>query len=181
MTILVDWQIRQLCINQNLVEPFSNEMINPCSIDVRVGSTAKLRIVGGFFDPVKQQRLGSWLDIDLNQYDKDYPYMLYPGDRVLVASLETFNFSNNIAGQFRLKSSRGREFYEHLEAGWCDPGWHGSKLTMEIIAHDVSPLPLYPGLRMGQIIFFQLENLPEKSYRETGRYNKDQSVQESRG
>lgn len=167
--ILVDWQIRQFCIDQNLVEPFDEELLNPCSIDIRVGATAKLRIVGG------------WIDINLEKYDQNYPYMMNPGDRVLVASLETFNFPDDIAGQFRLKSSRGREFYEHMEAGWLDPGWHGSKLTMEIIAHDVSPLPLYPSLRMGQIIFFQLENLPEKSYREIGRYNKDASVQESRG
>lgn len=169
MTVLVDWQIRQHCINQNLVVPFDEEMLNPCSIDIRVGETAKLRIVGG------------WIDINLTKYDQDYPYMMNPGDRVLVASLETFNFPDNIAGQFRLKSSRGREFYEHLEAGWLDPGWHGSKLTMEIIAYDVSPLPLYLGLRMGQIIFFQLNECPEKSYREIGRYNKDLSVQESRG
>lgn len=167
--ILVDHQIRALCINQNLVEPFNADMLNPCSLDIRVGLTAKLRIVGG------------WIDIDLKQYDSEHSYMMNPGDRVLVASLETFNFPDNIAGQFRLKSSRGREFYEHLEAGWIDPGWHGSKLTMEIIVHDVSPLPIYPGLRMGQIIFFQLNERPERSYREIGRYNKDQNVQESRG
>lgn len=88
---------------------------------------------------------------------------------------------DDVAGQFKLKSSRGREFYEHLESGWVVPGWHGSKLTMEIINHNVEPLPLYYGFRMGQIVFFQLAELPRKSYRETGRYNNDLQVQESRG
>jgi dCTP deaminase len=168
MTILVDWQIRQEALRNNLVVPFDEEMLNPCSIDVRVGHTAKLRIVGG------------WQDIELAHYGETFPYMLYPGDRVLIASLETYNFSENLAGQFKLKSSRGREWYEHLEAGWIDPGWHGSKLTMEIIAMDVSPLPLYPGLRMGQIIFFKLDEIPEKSYSVTGKYNNDVTVQESK-
>lgn len=168
MTILVDWQIKQRCLG-GMVEPFDPEMLNPTSIDVRVGASAKLRILGG------------WQDIELAQHSQDNPYWLNPGDRILVASLETFNLPDDVVGQFRLKSSRGREFYEHLEAGWCDPGWHGSKLTMEIIAHDIEPLPLYQKLRMGQIIFFQLSTIPDKSYRQIGRYNGDTSVQQSKG
>lgn len=167
--ILVDWQIKELCEYQGMVVPFDKEMVNPCSIDIRVGESAQLRVLGG------------WKDIDLRQFSEGNPYWLNPGDRVLVASLETFYFPDNIAGQFRLKSSRGREFYEHLESGWCEPGWHGSKLTMELIAHDIEPLPLYQGLRMGQIIFFRLAEVPNKSYGQTGRYNNDTTVQQSKG
>lgn len=169
MTILVDWQIRGLCINQNLVQPFDEDMLNPCSIDIRVGNTAKLRILDG------------WLDIDLTTYDKDYPYMLYPDSRVLVSSLEIFNFPDDITGDFKLKSSRGREFYQHIKSGWLEPGWNGSTLTMQIMAMDISPLPLYPGLRMGQVIFNRLLERPEKSYKKTGRYNQDNKVQNSKG
>lgn len=168
MSVLVDWQIHERC-TKGMVVPFDTEMVNPSSIDIRIGESAKLRVLGG------------WQDIDLTQYSKENPYWLNPGDRVLVASLETFNIPDDVAGQFRLKSSRGREFYEHLEAGWCDPGWNGSKLTMEIIAHDIEPLPLYYGFKMGQIIFFQLAALPTTSYRQVGRYNGDTSVQQSRG
>lgn len=169
MTVLVDWQIEQRCLTESMVSPFDSRLLNPCSIDIRIGETAKLRILGG------------WKDIDLTIHTEQNPYLLAPGDRVLVASLEIFIFPDDVAGQFRLKSSRGREFYEHLEAGWIDPGWHGSKLTMELIAHDIEPLPLYYGLRMGQIIFFQLTEKPRKSYAVTGRYNGDRMVQESKG
>jgi dCTP deaminase len=152
-----------------MVTPFDPELVNPASLDIRVGNTAKLRTQKGY------------KDIDLSKYSKDLPYSLKQSDRVLIDSLETFNLPNFICAQFRLKSSRGREWYEHMEAGFADPGWHGSKLTMEIINMDLNPLPLYTGLRMGQLIFSLMLAIPEKDYSRTGRYNNDQKVQESKG
>lgn len=169
MTILVDWQIEKLCIYEKMVEPFDENLLNPCSLDIRVGYTAKKRLVNG------------WLDFDLRIYNEIDPYLMDPGDRFLVSSLEVFNMPTDVAGQFRLKSSRAREFYEHLNAGWIDPGWTGSVLTMEIMNLDFMPLPLYPGLRMGQIIFQDLLEEPGRLYRDVGRYNGDKTVQESKG
>ena len=37
MATIVDWQIRELCRNSGLVEPFDVDMINPASIDVTIG------------------------------------------------------------------------------------------------------------------------------------------------
>ena len=190
--ILPDWMIKELCggtipnfvldhyenigdeldndyLDNPMVAPFDPELVNPASLDIRVGNTAKLRTQEGY------------KNIDLSQYSKDSPYALKQGDRVLIDSLETFNLPNFICAQFRLKSSRGREWYEHMEAGFCDPGWHGSKLTMEVINMDLNPLPLYTGLRMGQLIFSLMLAIPEKDYSVTGRYNNDKTVMESKG
>jgi dCTP deaminase len=192
MSVLVDWQIQDRCL-KGMIEPYDSTLLNPTSLDIRVGDTAKLFIykehgVTAFL----KRKLWQWfnwgsepeveyLDIDLSKTDSAKPYWLKSGDRILVASLETFNLPDDVAAQFLLKSSRGREFYEHLLAGWCDPGWNGSKLTMEIINHSLGRLPLYKGFRLGQMIFYSLDALPRKSYRETGRYNGDTKVQESRG
>jgi dCTP deaminase len=161
-----------------MVAPFLPELVNPASIDIRVGDTAKLRTCRKVYDG---GQTCSYEDVDLSIFSQDRPYWLQPGDRVLVGSLETFNLPDFVCAQFRLKSSRGREWYEHMEAGFCDPGWHGSKLTMEIINMDSDQLPLYPGLRMGQLIFSLTLGIPDKDYSVTGRYNQDLQVMESKG
>ena len=217
--ILVDHQIRLLCVGvvppkihqiydeelptkiKPIVEPFDISLINPASLDIRIGETAKLRLkeklvpklirklknlwieithlrsafVPGYWMPSKYQ------EIDLSAYSEQDPFWMQPGDRLLVASLETINLPNFLCAQFRLKSSRGREWYEHMEAGFCDPGWHGSKLTMEIINMDCEPLPIYPGLKMGQLIFSLTLGTPDKDYSVTGRYNGDKTVEVSKG
>jgi dCTP deaminase len=152
-----------------LVEQFDSSLVNPTSLDIRIGSTAELRVEDGYL-PVK-----------LSSYDAENPYFIEPGDRLLVASFETINLPSFVCAQFRLKSSRGREWYEHMEAGFCDPGWHGSKLTMEIVNMDLKPLPIYEGLRMGQLIFSLTLSIPQKTYALTGRYNGDRTVQQSKG
>lgn len=191
--VIPDWMILQLC-NGNvpdrikqiiytdptmdggmslkvkpLVEPFDVGMINPASIDIRIGLTAKLRIVGGYED------------IDLSEYSEQNPYWLKPEERILVSSLETFNLPPYISAIFYLKSSRGREWYEHMAAGYCDGGWNGSKLTMELSNFDIENLPLYPRLRIGQLCFQLMLAKPANDYSVTGRYNNDTTVQQSKG
>jgi len=79
---------------------------------------------------------------------------------------------DSISAQFVLKSSRARDFYGHMLAGWADPGWHGSKLTLELKnERRHHPLPLYPNLKIGQMVFFRMSAVPLKSYALTGHYN----------
>jgi hypothetical protein len=51
---------------------------------------------------------------------------------------------------------------------------------MEIENRSLKFLPIYPHLKIGQIILFQTD-LPENSYKITGRYNNDSTVQRSKG
>jgi dCTP deaminase len=64
-----------------------------------------------------------------------------------------------------------------LLAGWCDPGWHGSRLTLELKNERLHhAIPLFPGLKIGQMVFHAMSNTPMKSYRETGHYNNHLTV-----
>lgn len=163
MSILCDWQIRKLC-EEGMINPFEPDLVNPASLDVRVGDTAILEWETGQ-EP-----------INLVEYPVDDPFWLNPGDCVLVGTLEIFNIPNHLAAQFRLKSSRGREWYDNMDAGFVDPGFYGA-LTMEIKnAHPFNKLPLYPGLKMGQLTFYLLARTPERSYAQTGRYNGQQGA-----
>lgn len=152
-----------------LVTPFDPSLVNPHSLDIRIGSAAKLRTSH------------SYVDVDLCQTTKDNPHLIYPGDRLLVESLEVFNIPEFVATTFFMKSSRGREWYGHQLAGYIDAGWHNSRLTMEITNDDIDCLPLYQGMRFGQLEFRLLLSLPSRSYKETGRYNNDLTVMESKG
>ena len=74
--------------------------------------------------------------------------MLQSGEFCLAETLELFNLPDDISCQFVLKSSRARSGLNHLLAGWCDPGWHGSKLTLDALKNERlhHALPLWPGL-----------------------------------
>ena len=106
-----------------------------------------------------------------------------PGEFVLAETHETFKkIPDHICAQFALKSSRAREGYENLLAGWIDPGFCSSKLTLELVnVRRHCDLSLYPGLKIGQIIFMRMSEVPINSYLKTGRYNGDATVQGSKG
>lgn len=110
-------------------------------------------------------------------------YALEPGQFILATSVETFNLPNNIACEYKLKSSLARSGLQHLMAGWCDPGWHGSKLTLELKNvtqyHD---LLLRSGMKIGQMVFFKCDPVPEEnSYTAKGQYNRQDTVTANKG
>ena len=89
---------------------------------------------------------------------------------------------DDVAGQFALKSSVARSGIEHLMAGYIDPGFNNSVLTLELKnARRSHPVFLWPGMRIGQIIWQRMAATPTTSYRESGRYNGDKSVTASKG
>ena len=158
MSVLCDWQIRALCAG-GMVTPFDEELLNPASLDVVLGDHLMIE------DPVNVDLR----KIDISCFTANEPYWLRPGEFVLAETKETFNIPNKVSGQFALKSSRARAGYSHMLAGWIDPGWHGSKLTLELQnARKMHSLPLYPGLKIGQIIFYWMSSEPNKSYAVTG-------------
>lgn len=172
MSILCDWQIRARCENSGMVFPFDDRLLNPASIDVRLGRYIRL-------ESAESRDL---VLFDLKDFTEADPYLMRPGQFLLAETIETFSLPSNIAAQFMLKSSRAREGLEHLMAGYCDPGWHGSKLTMELHnSRQLHPVPIWPGMRIGQMVFHKMSEPPLRSYAVTGRYNNDATVQESKG
>ena len=171
MTILADFQIRALC-ESGMVTPFDPELLNPASLDLRLGSNILIESSEG----------PDLVPCCIANYTPANPYQVVPGQFLLAEAEPIFNLPNCIAAQFVLKSSRAREGLQHLFAGWCDPGWNGSRLTLELKnVRQLHWIGIYPGLKIGQMKFMKMDSTPLASYAETGRYNGDQTVRASRG
>lgn len=154
-----------------MVEPYNPELQNPASLDVLLGDKLMIELPGH-----------SDLElIDIAEASQDRPYLMEPGEFLLASTQERFNLPSHVAAQFVLKSSRARLGLEHLLAGYCDPGWHGSVLTLELHnSRRYQSLPLWPGMKIGQMVFLSLAGIPERTYAITGHYNNDISVTRSK-
>jgi len=157
-------------------------LVNGASIDVRLDRQLL----------VERTHFGSMPIVDLSE--KEAPgmvgcemaesgFLLQPGQFILASTMETFNLPNDIACEFKLKSSVARAGLNHALAGWCDPLWHNAKLTLELKnSCEHHALLLKHGMKIGQMIFYRVDPVPyEHSYAVKGRYNHTTEVTGSKG
>lgn len=170
MGTLADWQIKSYC-EGGMITPFDDPtLLNPASLDVRLGH---LIYVENDYD---------FKLVDISTATRNDPWGLQPNGFILGQTLEQFNIPDNLCATFALKSSLARAGFEHLLAGFIDPGFNNSVLTLELKnARTKMTLPLWPGMRIGQIIFHEMSSTPLKSYQKTGRYNNDKQVTKCKG
>jgi len=166
MATIVDHQIRKLCREIGLVEPFDPELVNPASYDVTLAPIILVENDHGGFTEFNISKETFWMP---------------PGAFVLASTNEWVRVPNNLESVFQLKSSRGREGYGHQLAAYIDPGFHGN-VTLELHnSRRFKELPLTAGLRIGQLRFMKVDELPMRGYGLTGRYQGDHGVQVSKG
>lgn len=156
------------------------EQVNASSIDIRLGQAIMVERSSDAYgdEPYLvdvSERQGLIMD---KFYMGSEGYTLEPGEFILAQSLETFHLPSTISAEYKLKSSMARAGLEHLNAGWCDSGWAGSVLTLELKNMTRShALRIKPGMLIGQMVFFAHEIVPhDRSYATRGRYNNDTEV-----
>jgi len=174
----------------NIVEYAEQELINAASLDIRLGMEILIERPEPNYTPIgpgdglRRISLKSREPLKMVAHNlKDHgPFILYPGELILAHSVEVFNLPNHISAMYFLKSSMARIGLEHLNAGFCDAGWNGSSLTLELKNitryHEIELNYLD---KIGQMVFFKHKTVkPEHSYATKGRYNGDRSVQGAR-
>lgn len=150
--------------------------VNATSIDVTLGS--KVLIENKNVERTISLRSQSPLSTYEYNLDKG-PIVLRPGQFILAQTEQWFNLPNDISAEYKLKSSMARIGLNHCLAGWCDAGWHGSVLTLEIMnTSQHHAIKLRKGDLIGQMVFFKHRAVPDEySYARRGRYNNDKHVQ----
>src|ERR1035437_4158302 len=99
-------------------------------------------------------------------------YLVVPAHQtVLGRTLEFLKLPDDFSGQILTKSSIARTFMVIETAPWIHPSYRGS-LTLEIANVSNTPLLLYPGRFIGQLILLKLSPLeePEKPRKLAGTY-----------
>jgi dCTP deaminase len=171
MPVLSDWEIIRIC-QDGAITPFDSSLVNPASLDVRLGAELL----------VENPRFTDLQPCSIAGSDEKNPYWLLPGSFILAHTVEVFDMPSGVSGQFLLKSSRAREGLQHLLAGWIDPGFHGSVLTLELKnIRTYHPIGIWEGMKIGQIVFHQMTSHPSVTYKEKGRYNNLATVAASKG
>jgi dCTP deaminase len=172
--ILPDREIKNL-LSDGVITCAQASNINPWSLDVRLDRN--LLIEKRPYEVEHYVPNDIWKAFELHDA---WDYKLEPQEFVLGNTIEQLNLPDDIGAELYLKSSRAREGYDHAKAVWIDPGFTGS-ITLEIRNNlKFNSLELYCGLAIAQLVFYKGEK-PDKSYRETGRYNGFTTVQASLG
>ena len=103
------------------------------------------------FIPITDRNLKPFvLDVPLGRY------LVVPAhETVLGATLEFIKLPHNVSGQILTKSSVARMFVVIETAPWIHPEYRGC-LTLEIANVSNTPLLLYPGRLVAQLILFDV-------------------------
>lgn len=142
--------------------PWTPEMVQPASIDVRLDRFFRLfnNHAYTYVDPAENQgELTEQFEVDPNE-----PWILHPGEFALGATWEYVKLDATIAARLEGKSSLGRlGILTHSTAGFIDPGFEGH-ITLELSNVSTLPVKLWPGMKIGQMCFFQLSSPCENPY-----------------
>lgn len=163
LVLLSDRDIRaQIDAGRVTLEPYDPAMIQPASIDVRLDRWFRLFDNHRYpvIDPAQDQ---SELT-RLVEVPADEPFVLHPGEFALGATHELVTLPDDVAARLEGKSSLGRlGLLTHSTAGFIDPGFTGH-VTLELSNTATLPITLWPGMKIGQLCFFQLSSPAEHPY-----------------
>jgi len=140
-----------------MIEPFSaEEMLGPCSVDLHLLDEFLVFEVGRVIDP-KEDNSNNQVTQLIKTNGK--PFIIAPGQFILASTVERITLSKSIAGTLEGRSSIARLGIIVHAAGLVNAGTglvKPSRLTLEVACQNSSPVKLYPGMKIIQIIFHRL-------------------------
>ena len=171
--LLSDRDIRARLDSGDLgLEPLDLAMLQPSSVDVRLDRGFRLfdNHKYPFIDPSEDQP-----DLTrLVEVGADEAFILHPGEFVLGATYERISLPDDVAARLEGKSSLGRlGLLTHSTAGFIDPGFSGH-VTLELSNVSTLPIKLWPGMKIGQVCYFQLSSPSEHPYGQGSNLNRYQ-------
>lgn len=148
-------------IQRGYITGVDDSMINPASLNIRLGKT--------FLVPYAGQSIFLGDQVEYHSHEIDFHgfFTIYPGQFVLGTTLERLNLPKRISAFVQGRSSIGRIGLTIQNAGFVDPGFHGH-ITLELINDSPFPIHLRDGYPVGQLVFFETSEV-QNPY--SGKYN----------
>lgn len=144
------------------IDPLELSYIQPSSVDLRVAHG--FRVFENHRHPAIDPRSPQDDLTKLIEVEPGEPFMLHPGEFVLGATHETVRLGVDVVARLEGKSSLGRlGLLIHSTAGFIDPGFEGA-ITLELSNVATLPISIYPGMRIGQISFYQMTTAADRPY-----------------
>ena len=161
--VLSDRAIRRLIEAGRIgIDPYDASLMQPSSLDVRCDRLFRVFRNSRYpFIDVKEpmEELTELVEIE-----GDEPFILHPGEFVLGSTLERITLPDDLVARLEGKSSLGRlGLLIHSTAGFVDPGFNGH-VTLELSNVATLPIKLWPGMKIGQLCFFQLSSPAQHPY-----------------
>ena len=162
--VLSDRELQK--IGPRVINYFDPRLVNPNSIDLRLGNTIRYPIRNENILIYGEQNNDqeNWRDIEDISRDG---LILNPGECVLACTYEKINLPADLYGQIFIKSTLGRMFINHMLAGVVDAGFYGN-LTLEFKNDGVHSVLIPYMSRVVQLVLFRLDQTAENPY--NGRY-----------
>lgn len=155
MGILSGRAIHQAILTKRIrVAPFDEKMLNPVSLDLRIGSQVRMyenndRTPRSLLDCRSEASLSS----SVTEINSD-GFVLFPGRLYLMHTVEQI-WTDQYVPIIDGKSSIGRLGIQvHMTAGFGDPGFDG-QYTLEVTT--VYPVRVYAGMRFCQMRFHTID------------------------
>ena len=165
--VLSDRSIKEaLAQGRIVIDPLGDGCIQPSSVDLHVDQLFRVfrnhsqRVID-----VREAQEDLTELIDVGETD---PMILHPGEFLLGSTIERVALPDDLVARLEGKSSLGRlGLLIHSTAGFVDAGWDGH-LTLELSNVANLPITLYPGMKIGQISFFEMTTPAARPYGAAG-------------
>lgn len=148
-----------------ILEPLEEEQIQPASVDLRLGDEF-LRIDGN-------QTIIETSEQAPYVKTKTDEIVLMPQEFLLATTIERVGIPNGISAFLEGRSSIGRLGLFIHNAGFIDTGFEG-QITLELYNANKIPIAISAGMRICQIVFFEMDKKADNPY--SGKYQGQKSV-----
>jgi len=161
--------VERIKLKELIVSPLLPDQLGRSSIDLRMGTVVLVARAGAqsHVDPCAY-RHESIKDDDHDiiqgrkqkheRYDIPFneSFLLHPGSLALVPTFEWVILPSDLQGIVTARSSWAREGLNIATATIINPGYMGI-ITLELANFGEIPIKLYPGLRLAQIAFYNID------------------------
>ena len=170
MAVLSGEQIREhIRLRKILIEPFDEKLIGPSQVDLRLGNKFRVFKENALVDPQDAKSIERNTElVDM----KGKPFILKPRQLVLGITRERIAVPNDLVASIEGRSSVARMgVFIHISSGHINPG-SGARnpipVTLEILNMNPSPVKLYPGMRICQLLFYSMDRAVRRGYDDLG-------------